>query len=866
MSDLTPMMKQYKNIKNKYQDAVLFFRLGDFYEMFGDDAKTAAKNLDIALTSRNRGGGEKIPMAGIPAHSSSSYISKLIKKGFKVAICEQLEDPSEASGIVERDVIRVITPGTVIENEILNENENNYLSAAVSYKGKIGFAYTDISTGEFLITEFSAVEKEKLLDEIHRVIPQEILLDKKTKNNIELEQLQNIYKFSYNECKSRDYDYLKTELIEHFNVQSLEGFGCADMEAAVSAAGQILLYLKDTQKRNIKHLNNLQSYHLEDYMVLDAATRRNLELTSTIRDNKKSGSLISVIDKTVTSMGGRKIKKWINQPLIKKEKIVERLDAVEDLKNNFIKLNNLRKKLEDIYDLERIMSKITYQSANGRDLAALKNSLYNLPEIKENLKSFEAELIIELTDNFDPLTDIYQLINNSIVDEPPTVITEGGIIKKGFNEDLDELKQQVSEGKEWITSLQKTEREKTGISSLKVGFNKVFGYYIEVTNSNLDSVPEHYTRKQTLSNSERYIIPELKEKESQVLGAEEKMNELEYKLFVEVREKIAEEFDRIKLTADIIAKIDVLLSLAVTAIDNDYSRPIVNDNLQIDIKNGRHPVVEKMFKEQFVPNDTQLDHQDNRFIIITGPNMSGKSTYMRQVALIVLLAQIGSFVPADRAVVGLSDRIFTRVGASDDLTTGQSTFMVEMNEVANIVNNSTEKSLIILDEVGRGTSTYDGVSIAWSVSEYINNPDRIGARTLFATHYHELTRLEDEYEGIKNYNVMVKEDSDGVHFLHRIVEGRSSDSYGIEVARLAGLPDEIIINAQKILERLEKNNQSPIRKLEKSVKNKNIEQMQLFSEDNPVIKKLQKKDIINMTPMEAMNFLYKLKQELNSEE
>jgi len=867
LAELTPMMRQYHDLKNKYQDAVLFFRLGDFYEMFGEDAKRAAKILDIALTSRNKGGGEKIPMAGVPYHSAASYIEKLIKKGIKVAICEQLEDPSESSGIVERDVIRVVTPGTVIENEILSENENNYLAAVFKYGDYYGFSYTDISTGEFYLTEFSAEKTNKLKDEINRISPRELLLDEQTASSKLINELHNQYNFTLNILGQKKFERLYQGLLDHFKLKSLEGFGCEEMKAAVYAAGQVLSYLSETQKRTINQITNLKAYHLEDYMVLDSASRRNLELSSTIRDNQRSGSLLSILDQTVTSMGAREIKKWINQPLVQKNEITKRHDALAEIIDNYMILEKLRAELSEIYDLERIMSKITYQSANARDLVALRNSLAKLPAVKKLMAELQSDLLSEMQADFDLLEDIYNLIDNSIKNEPPTTITEGGIIKDGYDSKLDELRSLVSSGKDWISALQKEEREKTGINTLKVGFNKVFGYYLEVTNSHTDKVPERYERKQTLSNSERYIIPELKEKESEVLGAEEKINDLEYKLFVEIRDEIAAEVERINKTAAVIAKIDVLLSFSYLAIENNYNRPKINNGAEIKIKDGRHPVVEKMFEEQFVPNDCYLNQSDQRFIIITGPNMSGKSTYMRQVALIVLMAQIGSYVPAAEAVIGLTDRIFTRVGASDDLTTGQSTFMVEMNEVANIVNNSTEKSLIILDEVGRGTSTYDGVSIAWSVSEYLNNPERIGARTLFATHYHELTRLEDEYQGIKNYNVLVEEDSDGVHFLHRIVPGRANDSYGIEVARLAGLPEEIIISAQKILERLEENNKMPVRKLEKTIADDKHQQLPLFNtEKSPILKKIDEQDILEMTPMDAMNFLYNLKKDLKEKE
>jgi len=865
LADLTPMMQQYHNLKNKYNDTILFYRLGDFYEMFGDDAKTAAKLLDIALTARNKGGGEKTPMAGVPHHSADSYIAKLINNGYKVAICEQIEDAAEASGIVDRDVIRVITPGTVIENEILNDNENNYLTAAIRYKDKVGFSFADISTGEFYLTEFPFEQINLLWDELHRIAPRELIINNSLKKLSNYKEIKDTYNFTVNKPIKKDLELIEKKLKDHFKVKSLAGFGCQEMFAATQAAGEILFYLSETQKRSLAHINRLQVYRLNDFMVLDSATRRNLELTTTIRDNSKNGSLLDIIDKTITSMGGRLIKKWINQPLINLEEIRARQGALEEIQIDFMQLNNLRDELTGIYDLERILGKITYQSANARDLVALKSSLGHLPIVENYLENFSSELLKKMRVDFENLEDIFELLDHSLINEPPTQLTEGGIIADGYHEKLDKLRNTTKQGKDWIASLQKQEKERTGISSLKVGFNKVFGYYIEVTNANLDKVPDDYQRKQTLTNSERYIIPELKEKEALVLGAEEKIKELEYNLFVEIRDKVGQSVERIKTTAHIIAVLDVLAGLAILALENNYTLPQINQSDQIIIKQGRHPVVEKMLDGNFVPNDTFLNRQEDRFILITGPNMSGKSTYMRQVALIVLMAQIGSFIPAESAEIGLTDRIFTRVGASDDLTTGQSTFMVEMNEVANIVNNSTEKSLIILDEVGRGTSTYDGVSIAWAVSEYINNPERIGARTLFATHYHELTRLEEEYNGVKNYNVLVEEDNSGVHFLHKIIPGRADQSYGIEVARLAGLPDEIIINAQHILDELESKSKQPVRKKEKIIFDKKHQQLPLFQAGNSILKKIDEQDLLNMTPMEAMNFLYKLQQDLKEE-
>jgi len=869
VAELTPMMKQYKKLKKKYPDAILFFRLGDFYEMFFDDAKIAARTLDLALTSRNKGGGEKAPMAGIPAKSSENYIADLIETGHKVAICEQMEDPSESSGIVERDVIRVITPGTVIENELLEAKENNYLASIIVQEKKYGFSYIDISTGEFNLTEFNSIQK--IWDEIDRIQPKEMIVDETLKEMDQYKRLKKDIDFLVNSKKNLNYKRAYNILTDHFEVNSLSGFGCEDLNIATIAAGEILTFLEETQKKILAHINRLNTYHLNQYMVLDSATRRNLELSTTIRQNKKAGSLLDIIDKTITSMGGRLIKKWVNQPLINKEKINNRLDAIEELKNNYMKLEKIINDLEGIYDLERILSKITYGSANARDLDSLRFSLTKLPQLKEDISDLSSSLFKKYQNEFDVLTDISKLLSSSIVEDPPVSLSEGGLIKKGYNEELDELRETRGEGKDWIAELQKKERKRTGISSLKVGFNKVFGYYIEVTNANLDKVPEDYERKQTLSNSERYIIPKLKEKEALVLGTEEKINDLEYDLFVEIRDQVGENINRIKKTASIISKIDVISSLAYIAVENNYNRPELKDNDVINIKNGRHPVVENMLDDVFVPNDSYLDKDENRFNIITGPNMSGKSTYMRQVALIVLMAQIGSFVPADNAEIGIVDRIFTRVGASDDLTTGQSTFMVEMNEVSNIVNNATEDSLIILDEVGRGTSTYDGVSIAWAVSKFINDPDRIGARTLFATHYHELTSLEEEFSGIKNSNVLVEEDEEGVHFLHKIVPGRANQSYGIEVARLAGLPKEIILNAENILMSLEKDNElenlKQEKRKEKSKKNqKEKKQMALFRSNDPIISKLEEKDVLDMTPMEAMNFIYELKKELKERE
>ena len=868
------MMEQYLKIKEKYKDAILFFRLGDFYEMFFEDAKIAARVLDIALTARNKGGGEKAPMAGVPYHSADSYIAKLIEQGFKVAICEQLEDPAEANGLVERDVIRVITPGTIIDSDILQDKENNYLAAIVIFQEMIGFSYIDISTGEFYVTELSLNNFDKLWDELDRIQPRELIRDDLLLNKKDFQYFCERNKVLLNELKGINLKGAEELLLDHFQINSLSIYGLEESPAALIAAGEVLSFVQETQKKTLKHINRLSFYNLNDYMLLDTATRRNLELTTSIQDNRKKGSLLAVLDKTLTSMGGRLLKKWINQPLIKKDLIEERLNAIEELKGNFLLLQAIRNNIDGIYDLERILSRITYGSANARDLTALSYSLEKLPALKNNLLLLSADFFSRLNRDFDTLEDIADLLAKAIVDEPPVSIREGGLIRDGYNEELDRLRAIMRNGRQWISNLQASERERTGINSLKVGYNKVFGYYIEVTRANLDKVPEDYTRKQTLANSERYITPALKEMENQILSAEERVNDLEYELFLEIRAFIEKNIERIRKIANIVALIDVISSLTLAAVENNYTKPLISEEIVIEIKEGRHPVVEKVVKEKFVPNDTYLDQDYHRFLIITGPNMSGKSTYMRQVALIVLMAQIGSFVPASFAKIGLVDRIFTRIGASDSLSTGQSTFMVEMNEVANILNNASSRSLIILDEVGRGTSTYDGLSIAWAVSEYINNPGKIGARSLFATHYHELTRLEESFVGIKNFNVLVEESEAGIHFLHKIVPGKANESYGIEVAKLAGLPEEVIDKANGILKELESNNKELLiaeegnQDLDKQNQKKDNSrgQMALFEERNnrrqeEILEKLINKNLFNLTPIEAMNFLYQLQEE-----
>jgi len=873
LGQLTPMMQQYQSLKKQYSDCILFFRLGDFYEMFGEDAQKAARLLDIALTSRNKGGGKETPMAGVPAHSASSYIAKLIDADHKVAICEQIEDAEESNGLVDRDVIRVITPGTVIEDEILPDEKNNYLVSLSKVNHKYGFAYIDISTGEFLATEVG--KKATIIDEIDRLDPSEIIIPEEVNKNFSWIDKFKEKKLQISACTKIKADRAADILADYFSRKDARySPAIKNLSAARVAAAQIISYIEKTQKKSLKHIKKLSSYFVEDYMVLDANTRRNLELCQTIRENRKKGSLLSILDKTSTSMGSRKLRKWINQPLLQADKINKRLSAVEELNDNFVSRNKLQEILQDIYDLERLLSKISYQSINPRDMAALRNSLFLLPDLKEELKGFNSNLLQKIKNNIDIIPELSQTLEEAIVDDPPHSPKEGGLIKEGYNEELDELRDKCQAARDWIANLQATEKERTGISSLKVGFNKVFGYYIEVTKANLDKVPDNYERKQTLSNSERYIIPELKEKESIVLGAEEQINDLEYELFCQVRELCQQNIERIKVSANNVATLDVLAALSQVALENDYCKPEIHNGNEIAITAGRHPVVENMVNINFVPNHTKLDLSENRFLIITGPNMSGKSTYMRQVALITLMAQIGSFVPASSARIGLADRIFTRVGASDDLSTGQSTFMVEMNEVSNIVNNATSKSLIILDEIGRGTSTYDGMSLAWAVSKYINNPRKIGARSLFATHYHELTELANRIDGIKNLHVLVTEEDDEVRFLYQIEPGSANQSYGIEVGKLAGLPEDILQEAKEILQRLESSNGKPALRTKKfsqklDAKEPNPNQLNFFSltdKEKEIIAELKELQVNNITPIKALEILYNFKQTIQGDE
>ena len=803
-NELTPMMKQYMQTKEEYKDCILFYRLGDFYEMFFDDALTASKELEITLTGKNCGLEERAPMCGIPYHAVDSYLNRLVSKGYKVAICEQVEDPKTAKGIVKREVIRVVTPGTNLDTQGLDETKNNYIMCIVYMADRYGLSVADVTTGEYLVTELDS--QTKLMDELYKFMPSEIVCNEAFyMSGLDLDDLKNRLHMAIYSLEAWYFDdaLCRETLQEHFKVASLEGIGLSDCECGMIASGALLKYLEETQKNSLSHMSRLTRYATGNYMVLDSATRRNLELVETLREKQKRGSLLWVLDKTKTAMGARTLRKYVEQPLIDKKSIVKRLDAVAELKDNAICREEIREYLNPVYDLERLVGKITYQSANPRDLIAFQSSLSMLPSVKCILKDMESDLLKEIYEELDPLEELCDLVGRAIQEEPPLAMKEGGIIKDGYNEEVDRLRKAKSEGKNWLADLETKEREKTGIKNLRIRYNKVFGYYLEVTNSFKDLVPDYYTRKQTLANAERYIIPELKELEDTILGAEDKLCALEYELYCEVRNTIAAELTRIQRTAKAVAKLDVIASLALVAERNNYVRPKINEKGVIDIRDGRHPVVEKMIpNDMFIANDTYLDDKKQRISIITGPNMAGKSTYMRQAALIVLMAQLGSFVPASSANIGLVDRIFTRVGASDDLASGQSTFMVEMNEVANILRNATSKSLLILDEIGRGTSTFDGLSIAWAVVEYISNSKLLGAKTLFATHYHELTELEGKISNVNNYCIAVKEKGDDIVFLRKIVKGGADKSYGIQVAKLAGVPDPVINRAKEIVEEL----------------------------------------------------------------
>ena len=879
-NELTPMMKQYMQTKEEYKDCILFYRLGDFYEMFFDDALTASKELEITLTGKNCGLEERAPMCGIPYHAVDSYLNRLVSKGYKVAICEQVEDPKTAKGIVKREVIRVVTPGTNLDTQGLDETKNNYIMCIVYMADQYGLSVADVTTGEYLVTELDS--QTKLMDELYKFMPSEIVCNEAFyMSGLDLDDLKNRLHMAIYSLEAWYFDdtLCRETLQEHFKVASLEGIGLSDYECGMIASGALLKYLEETQKNSLSHMSRLTRYATGNYMVLDSATRRNLELVETLREKQKRGSLLWVLDKTKTAMGARTLRKYVEQPLIDKESIVKRLDAVAELKDNAICREEIREYLNPVYDLERLVGKITYQSANPRDLIAFQSSLSMLPSVKCILKDMESDLLKEIYEELDPLEELCDLVGRAIQEEPPLAMKEGGIIKDGYNEEVDRLRKAKSEGKNWLADLETKEREKTGIKNLRIRYNKVFGYYLEVTNSSKDLVPDYYTRKQTLANAERYIIPELKELEDTILGAEDKLCALEYELYCEVRNTIAAELTRIQRTAKAVAKLDVIASLALVAERNNYVRPKINEKGVIDIRDGRHPVVEKMIpNDMFIANDTYLDDKKQRISIITGPNMAGKSTYMRQAALIVLMAQLGSFVPASSANIGLVDRIFTRVGASDDLASGQSTFMVEMNEVANILRNATSKSLLILDEIGRGTSTFDGLSIAWAVVEYISNSKLLGAKTLFATHYHELTELEGKISNVNNYCIAVKEKGDDIVFLRKIVKGGADKSYGIQVAKLAGVPDPVINRAKEIVEELVTaditgkvkdiavQGSETKKKTQKKLDEVDLTQFSLFDtvKDDDVLNELKELDISHMTPMDAMNKLYQLQNKLRN--
>ena len=868
MAEYTPMMQEYLKTKSEYGDCILFYRLGDFYEMFFEDAKTASKELELTLTGKSCGADEKAPMCGVPFHAADTYINRLVARGYKVAICEQVEDPKEAKGLVKREVIRVVTPGTNIDQLALEEGSNNYIMSLVYNKGVFGIASCDVSTADFFLTEVNSTRK--LTDELFRFNPAEIIYHKSLyESGIDITDLAEKLESSLSQLDESYFDdVLSTrELLNHFKAHSLEGLGLIDFPVGKNAAGSLLIYLKETQKSELTHLTHITPYTDGKFMLIDSSTRRNLELTETMRDKQKRGSLLWVLDKTKTAMGARQLKSFIEQPLVSVDEIIRRQDAIEEINNSLIDREELREYLSSVYDLERLITKITYQSANPRDLIAFKQSIGMLSPIKALLDGFHSHLINDLNANIDDLKDLFVLIDSAIAEEPPISSRDGDIIKTGYNEEVDRLRAAKIDGKKWLADLEAKEREKTGIKNLKIKFNKVFGFYLEVTNSYKDLVPDYYVRKQTLANAERYYTPELKELEDSILGAEDRLNTIEYEFFKSVRDTIAGEVDRIQISAKAIATLDAIISLAVVSEKNHYVKPVINNRGIIDIKEGRHPVVEQMINaDQFISNDCYLDLDTNTIAIITGPNMAGKSTYMRQVALIVLMAQIGSFVPASEATIGVVDRIFTRVGASDDLSTGQSTFMVEMNEVANILNNATSKSLLILDEIGRGTSTYDGLSIAWAVVEHIAY--NIGAKSLFATHYHELTELEGKLKGVHNYCIAVQELGEDIIFLRKIIPGGADQSYGIQVARLAGLPEEVLSRARTIVNSLNENDIAAVsdkialqEKMEEKLQS--LEGISISEADASIISDIKNLDVTKITPLEAMNILYELHNRVN---
>lgn len=879
MAEVTPMMQKYLETKKEYPDCILFYRLGDFYEMFFEDALTASKELEITLTGKSCGLEERAPMCGVPFHAVDGYLNKLVAKGYKVAICEQVEDPKLAKGLVKREVVRIVTPGTNTNFQAIDEGRNNFIMCIAYFQGKTGISIADVTTGDYYLTEVE--DNRKLLDEINKYTPSEIICnDAFLLSGIDIEDLKGRMHVAIYPLEPHFFDEERgrKSLLKHFHVTTLMGMGIEDFPSGLIAAGGLMQYLMDTQKTSLEHITHLYPYLTSKYMLLDSSTRRNLELTETLREKQKRGSLLWVLDKTKTAMGARTLRQFVEQPLIDKKQIEMRLNSVDALSKQAIGRDEIREYLNPIYDLERLLGKVSYRSANPRDMIAFRNSLKMLPHIKTLLKDFQDELLSEIDVEIDTLDDICTLIENAIEEDPPVAIKEGGIIKAGFDETIDKLRHAKTEGKDWLAKLEEEDRERTGIKNLKIKYNKVFGYYYEVTNSYQSMVPEDYIRKQTLANAERYTNARLKELEDMILNAEDKLFSLEYDMFCQLRDAIAGEMERIQRTAKAVAKLDVLASFSFVAERNHYVRPAINEKGVIDIKGGRHPVVEQMISdEMFISNDTYLDNNKYCVSIITGPNMAGKSTYMRQAALIVLMAQIGCFVPAASANIGLVDRIFTRVGASDDLASGQSTFMVEMNEVANILRNATAGSLLILDEIGRGTSTFDGLSIAWAVIEHISNKKLLGAKTLFATHYHELTELEGKMNNVNNYCIAVKEKGDDIVFLRKIIKGGADKSYGIQVAKLAGVPDMVIDRAKEIVAQLcdndilEKVQSITIDQKEtkhKAVKYDEVDlsQISLFDtvKDEDVLNELKEIDVTTLTPLDALNTLYRLQNKLKN--
>ena len=881
MAEMTPMMRKYVETKEQYPDCILFYRLGDFYEMFFEDALTASRELEITLTGKDCGLEERAPMCGVPYHAVENYLGRLVSKGYKVAICEQMEDPKQAKGLVRREVVRIVTPGTNLNLPTLEENKNNFLMCIAYFSGKAGISAADVTTGDYYLTEVE--DNRKLMDEIIRYSPSEIICnDAFLVSGMDLEDLKGRLRISISSLEPHYFDeaLCRNVLLEHFHVGALSGLGVEEFPNGMIAAGALLSYLYETQKIPLSHFTHIEPYLVNRFMLLDSSTRRNLELTETLREKNKRGSLLWVLDKTKTAMGARMMRSFLEQPLVKKAEMEERLDAVEAFCKDPLSRDEIREYLNPVYDLERLLGKVSYKTANPRDLIAFRSSMEMLPPIKTVLRNLPGAANQRIEEDIDGLEDLCALIRDSIEEEPPVSIREGGMIREGYNEDVDNLRRAKTEGKTWLAELENTERERTGIKNLKIKYNKVFGYYFEVTKSYLELVPDDYTRKQTLTNAERFTMPRLKELEDTILNAEDKLCTLEYDLFCEIRDKIAAQVERIQTTAKAVARLDVFCSLSLVAEQNHYVRPSLNEKGLINIKDGRHPVVEKMIDhDMFIPNDTYLDNHSHQIAVITGPNMAGKSTYMRQTALIVLMAQIGSFVPARKADIGVVDRIFTRVGASDDLASGQSTFMVEMSEVANILRNATRNSLLILDEIGRGTSTFDGLAIAWAVIEHISNRKLLGAKTLFATHYHELTELEGKMNNVNNYCIAVKEKGDDIVFLRKIVKGGADKSYGIQVARLAGVPDMVIDRAKEIVEQLSDNDitekvqsiavtdgSSSSSRKQEHYDEVDLEQISLFDTvtDADVLEELKNVEVSTMTPLDALNTLYRLQNKLKN--